>query len=118
MASKDLGVAHTLARHFFWSQNILWKDELYGRRVTVILAGRDLIVDTETVGAYLSNADDESKAAGTWKHKDWAGEGLDVVYFKDLDHAQVFERKDSIREVLAIVLRYLEIESHSQMRNS
>ena len=27
-ASKDPGVAHTLGRHFHWSENILWRDRI------------------------------------------------------------------------------------------
>ncbi|KAG9236457.1 hypothetical protein BJ875DRAFT_482281 [Amylocarpus encephaloides] len=52
-ASMDMGVSHTLSRHFFWNQNILWKDDLDGRRMTASLSGRDLIVDTTAVGRYL-----------------------------------------------------------------
>src|SRR5579871_6718605 len=106
MASKDIGIAHTLARHFFWSENILWKDELNDRHVTVILGGRDLIVDTEPVGAYLSDADDASKEVGAWKDKKLTGCGLEVVFFPELDHAQVFEKKKRMMEVVEIVKRY------------
>lgn len=111
MASKDLGVAHTLARHFFWSENILWKYELGDRRVTVILAGRDLIVDTETVGAYVAGADDESRATGAWKEHKWVGRGIEVVFFEELDHAQVFDRKERTMDVVGIVRGYLRRES-------
>ena len=52
-ASTDAGVAHTLARHFFWAENVLWKEDLGGRKVSVALSGRDLIVDTRAVGRYL-----------------------------------------------------------------
>ncbi|KFY03303.1 hypothetical protein O988_01574, partial [Pseudogymnoascus sp. VKM F-3808] len=60
--SKDMGVAHSLARGFFWSQNIVWKEDLgvegengvEGRDVTVVLSGRDLILDTEAVRQYLT----------------------------------------------------------------
>jgi len=108
MASKDLGVAHTLARHFFWSENILWKDELNDRRVTAVLGGRDLIVDTETVGAYLSAADDTSEAIGAWKDKKLSGWGLEVVFFPEIDHAQVFEKRGRMMEVVGIVKRYID----------
>ena len=106
IASKDLGVAHTLARHFFWSENILWKDELNDRLVTVVLGGRDLIVDTETVGAYLSGADDASKAIGAWKDKKLTGCGFEVVFFSELDHAQVFEKRKRMMELVGIVKGY------------
>ncbi|KAF7877313.1 hypothetical protein EAF04_000996 [Stromatinia cepivora] len=52
-ASMDPGVSHTLGRKFFWNENVLWKDDFEGRKVTANLAGRDLIVDTEAVGRYL-----------------------------------------------------------------
>lgn len=54
-ASMDMGVSHTLARNFFWSENILWKKDLLDRNVTVSLAGRDLIVNTNAVGRYLTS---------------------------------------------------------------
>ena len=54
-ASMDMGVSHTLCRHFFWNENVLWKEDLEGRKVTASLSGRDLIVDTLAVGRYLSN---------------------------------------------------------------
>lgn len=55
-ASRDPGVARTLSRAFFWAENTLWRDELLrpGAAVSVVLAGRDLIVDTPAVAAYLS----------------------------------------------------------------
>ena len=106
MASKDLGVAHTLARHFFWSENILWKDELGDRPVTAVLGGRDLIVDTESVGAYLSGADDASRAIGEWKEQELTGLGLEVVFFPEIDHAQVFEKRGRMMELVEIVKRY------------
>jgi hypothetical protein len=111
MASKDLGVAHTLARRFFWSENILWREELHqgfpGRRVTVILGGKDIIVNTENVGPYLANASEESRAVGAWKDWEWTGEeSLEVVYFPELDHAQVFERPKRMKELVRIVREY------------
>lgn len=73
--SMDPGVAYCLGRHFFWKENIAWKEDLVqmagnppatngvngavdaketrSRRVTVCLAERDLIVDTSTVLQYL-----------------------------------------------------------------
>jgi pimeloyl-ACP methyl ester carboxylesterase len=88
-ASMDTNVAHTLGRCFFWAENILWKEEISGRRATVALMGRDLIMNTDSVGRYLCN---DSKGNGAWKSKSWTGEGLDVLWYNDLDHAQVFDR--------------------------
>lgn len=62
-ASMDMGVSHALSRHFFWNENVLWKQDLANRKVTISLGGRDLIVNTEAVGRYLS----EGVAFGTSK---------------------------------------------------
>jgi hypothetical protein len=59
-ASMDMGVSHTLARSFFWSEAILWKSDFGDRRVTFSLAQRDLIVNTEAVGRYLTSSDYDS----------------------------------------------------------
>ena len=80
----DPGVAHCLGRHFFWKDNIVWKEELLGvargpptevvggvnnrgvqttarppRKVAVCLAERDLIVDTPIIAQYLAADGDE-----------------------------------------------------------
>lgn len=102
-ASTDMMVAHTLARNFFWSQNILWKDDLRGHNVTVSLGGRDLIVDTTAVGRYISGVDLKSED-GAWKDAEWKGEGIEVIWWPIADHAQAFERKEG-RTKLAHVLR-------------
>lgn len=102
-ASTDMMVAHTLARHFFWAQNILWKDDLRGHDVTVSLGGRDLIVDTNAVGKYISGVDLKSEDR-TWKDAGWKGEGIETVWWPTADHAQVFERKEG-RAKLAHILR-------------
>jgi pimeloyl-ACP methyl ester carboxylesterase len=58
-ARMDTGVAHTLGRRFFWTENIIWVEELgLGapngvRGVTIVMGGQDLIVNTQTVIKYL-----------------------------------------------------------------
>jgi hypothetical protein len=59
-ASMDMGVSHTLARSFFWSEVILWKSDFGDRPVTCSLAQRDLIVNAEAVGRYLTSPDCDS----------------------------------------------------------
>jgi pimeloyl-ACP methyl ester carboxylesterase len=131
-ASLDMGVSHTLSRHFFWSENILWKEDLDGRKVTVSLGGRDLIVDTAAVGRYLcSDIADSSRVSSVdgstatrrrnpanglaakttsdqedWKDRAWLGEGTDVVWWNDLDHAQVFDKPQTRKKILNIIRTY------------
>lgn len=102
-ASMDMSVAHTLSRHFFWSENILWKDEIQQRPVTVVLCGRDIIVDTETVGRYLSGTTHDE---GHWKDQQWRGRDLDILWFDDLDHAQVFDAKKNYGRLVEVVRAY------------
>lgn len=103
--SMDMGVAHTLSRTFFWSENILWKHDISGRRVTVVLSAKDLIVDTEAVGRYLTE-DEEGVNERKWKGRQWRGKGLDILWFKELDHAQVFDRKANRRILVNVVRAY------------
>lgn len=60
-ASMDMGVSHALSRHFFWSENVLWKHDLEGRDITVSLSSDDLIVDTLSCGRYLTSDSTPSK---------------------------------------------------------
>ena len=138
--SKDMGVAHSLARSFFWSQNIMWKEDLdlgvvgadgdKGRDVTVVLSGRDLIVDTKAVRRYLtaslSDGGIPNKAqvcmtngnrkasitkarkedTGAWTGGQFTGSGLEVLWFEHLDHAQVFDSETTMRAVVKAIGAY------------
>ena len=116
--------------------------------MTVSLSGRDLIVDTEAVGRYLTNKplsaresessqssgilidlEDESEHDGSgmrlrggegpgrddldttdegWKSLPWKGTGIDVLWFKDLDHAQVFDKPATRRRLINAIRSYCE----------
>ncbi|ORY03757.1 hypothetical protein BCR34DRAFT_492158 [Clohesyomyces aquaticus] len=106
-ACTDMMVAHTLARHFFWAENILWKEDVGGRDVTVSLGGRDLIVNTVAVGKYLTGVEWDSED-DEWKNQEWTGTGLDLVWFPTCDHAQVFERKEGRQRLGDVVRAYAE----------
>ncbi|KUJ18743.1 uncharacterized protein LY89DRAFT_503672 [Mollisia scopiformis] len=152
-ASMDMGVSHTLSRHFFWNENVLWKEDFKDRRVTVSLGGRDLIVDTESVGTYLAlesgngltnessnghanghangngtlidlgeddandstvEMDEESVVSetttdeATWKSRSWTGSGIDILWFKNLDHAQVFDKAATRKMLISAIRTYCE----------
>lgn len=100
MLEADIG------RCFFWSENILWKDDLQGRRVTVSLGGEDLIVNTNAVGHYLAQEDREEQASEEWKVRPWKGNGLDILWFEKLDHAQVFDSKQSYDMLVDVIIEY------------
>ena len=74
--------------------------------MTVVLGGKDLIVDTDVVGRYLTGADNEGRETESWKKGVWKGEGLDVLWFRELDHAQVFDKKTTRGRLVSVVRRY------------
>jgi hypothetical protein len=75
-------------------------------RVTVVLGGKDLIVNTEAVGIYLTGADNGIWETGSWKHGVWKGDGLDVRWFRELDHGQVFDKERTRGRLVGVVRRY------------
>ena len=81
-----------------------------GRQVTVSLASRDLIVDTEAVGRYLAQDGYSKPTMEDWKRRKWEGKGLDILWFDDLDHAQVFDSRRNC-EILAQVVRQYSLRS-------
>ncbi|KAL6300229.1 hypothetical protein BKA93DRAFT_542925 [Sparassis latifolia] len=104
-ASRDPDISRTLARHFFWSQNLLWKEDLDGRRVGVVLSGRDQVVDTRKVRKYLTGQDDLQFR--------WRDHTLEVLYYPDIDHAQVFDTKERRKPMIDIISRFVKTNAHS-----
>ena len=98
-----------------------------GIRVSVSLAGKDLIVDTKAVAKYLVQGAVNGAAAETdnhelgksvadsgvvdgkaWKHAPWKGEGLEVLWFDDTDHGQVFGLRSKRASLVNVVRTYCE----------
>jgi len=99
-SGKDLLTRHTLQRRLFWIENVLWKDELRNRDVTVALGGKDVVVDSWTVRKYLLG-DRE------WRSNEaWTGDGLDFIWFNDFNHAEIFDWKTSSRKLAEILREY------------
>lgn len=124
-ASKDPGIAHTLGRHLFWYESVLWRDrivELVGRgmKFTASLSRHDLIVDTPAVGKYLMANDkpdpviangemhleSSSMTSDEWKERDWTGHGLEVLWWEDFDHAQVMDDVVSRQKLIDVIAAY------------
>lgn len=116
--------------------------------MTVSLSGRDLIVDTEAVGRYLSSGAGSELPSGSasgddadtlidieeysdvaaggmrlrggegpgendldidgeeWKSRAWRGTGIDILWFNDLDHAQVFDKAATRRRLIDAIRNY------------
>ena len=90
-ASRDPDIARALARHFFWAECLLWREDLKARRVAVVLSARDQIVDACKVRAYLTGGEGCSKQRGDMEVWDSNDGLLEVMWYPDLDHAMVFD---------------------------
>ncbi|KEF56184.1 uncharacterized protein A1O9_07765 [Exophiala aquamarina CBS 119918] len=99
--SKDIGVAHTLSRTFFWAENILWKEDLFVHHATVFLSGKDSIINAPQVRRYLEDIEEHGADKGPDQDEAKGHEqsmpglrkrgSLEVVWCADLDHGQVFD---------------------------
>ncbi|KAF8254082.1 hypothetical protein K440DRAFT_592879 [Wilcoxina mikolae CBS 423.85] len=104
-ASRDPGISHTICRHFFWTQNILWKEELKGKKCAVALGRRDLLVNTEKVWVYLTG--EEMRAGVETEDRVWgAGEELKVFWYAKCDHAQIFDTMERRRRLVGAVREF------------
>ncbi|TQW08269.1 alpha beta hydrolase fold family [Cordyceps javanica] len=104
-ASADVGVATVLGRHFFWRQNIIWKEQLLRlqggghRRVTVSLAAKDIIVNAPAVAQYLREQPEDA-AAGDGSPEST----ISVLWFPELDHAQVFDTPSDYSKIIKCII--------------
>ncbi|KUJ11645.1 uncharacterized protein LY89DRAFT_710126 [Mollisia scopiformis] len=110
-ASTDMGAAHTLARRFSWTDNILWKEDFEGRRWTVMLSELDIIVAVDAIGSYLTRPEglkalQDDRLESEWKTTKWTGGKLDVMWLKGLNHAEVFDTKRDRKMVIDIAMSY------------
>lgn len=116
-ASREPGTAYALGRHFFWRENIIWKEDLlshqdaeprYRRKVAVCLAGRDILVDTSSVAQYLAGfrvagtGQAEGGAAGVHQ----AAAEVEVLMFPMLDHAEIFGSPSESKRLVGLIRSY------------
>lgn len=108
--SKDIGVAHTLSRTFFWSENVLWKEDLLNHRGVAFLAENDSIVNASKVLAYLQQDSQTATVGGKDKctkpsQKAEMQSPLKVVWCENMDHGQVFDLAGWRAQLKSEVLR-------------
>jgi hypothetical protein len=109
-----MGAAHTLFRTFFWSESILWKEDISDKRVSVFLGGRDQIIDAKQIRRYLTESPDFVDE-GLDENRPWKQGGsvwtapdgrLKVIYSDELDHAQIFDSKTRLPGLVDEVMRH------------
>ena len=123
-ASMDSDVAYTLTRRFVWPENSIWREDVEDRaradsscRCTVALSGRDIIIETNTMGRYLTRDQsgdedvkwyqEEDNMNDEWKHRPWTGDKpLDVLWYPELNHAEIFDDKEDRARLLEVIEKY------------
>ena len=101
-ASRDPDIARTLARHFFWAENILWKEDIEGKDVAVVLSELDQIVDAKEVRRYLTDEETDEPEFH------WQKDNLHVLWYENIDHAQVFDTKTRRSPLVSILQSFAE----------
>jgi pimeloyl-ACP methyl ester carboxylesterase len=143
-ASREPDTARALSRHFFWFECILFREDVLGATsgggrgsasaagkqgkkrpmpVTVSLSGRDQIVDARAVRAYLTGSKDpeeEGQANPAGKGRAgllpsrWKQDGLEVLYFPELDHATVIDTPRDRAPLLGTLRRFVRLDEEEE----
>merc|ERR1711920_481510 len=53
-AARELFIANSLSRNFFWFENVLWPEQLGAKPSLVVLSGCDAIVPAHSIRRYLT----------------------------------------------------------------
>ena len=104
-ASQDALISDTLARHFFWNEYILWKEDIANIPAMVLLSGQDLIVPSKAVWNYLTDyAEIGPRDNGDGGAVEYRRDRLRVLYFDSFDHASALGVKSASAMLAKAVL--------------
>lgn len=126
---RDPGVAHTLGRHLFWSESVLWREQIekliknHDMRFTASLSSEDLIVNTRSVRDYLAEVNlpsvttssettvaeecvDSRKCLEDVGPDARRGAGLEILWWDGYGHAAVLETRRDRAKLAKVVLKY------------
>lgn len=126
-AQTEPDIAFTLGRRFCWREHLVWREDLRSRPTTLIMGGRDCIVNPEAIASYITKDVQENSTASTdtkadlswtwedrkrWKRslEDWKGEGLELVWLEGYDHGQGFMSPQMLPKIVKIIERYCQIQ--------
>jgi len=102
--ARELHIAHTLSRNFFWDENIVWAEDLTFPTL-VILSGQDSIVPSFSVRRYLNVAKRKGHLFP-----------LEVHWFEELGHGEInFGSKEP---TIIVSGKIFELEKQVYMRKS
>lgn len=117
-ACTDMCVAHTITRRFDWSENVMWKEDMRGRVMTVALADEDIIMDTFALREYLVDDDVlntrahnarellQKEGIGRYHRSKEDERGVDIIWYDGLNHAEIWDSAKDWRPLVEILHRY------------
>lgn len=98
--SRDLYIAYSIMRNFFWNQNVLWAEDLR-MPALVVLSGKDSIVPSHSVHRYLMAHAQRRRMRGR----------LRLLWFPDLGHGEFTVGRAGALATQKIVGRMLSMEA-------
>ena len=98
--ARELFTANAIQRHFSWTHNTLFVDDLPKRRSTVVLSQKDLITDAPLIKHYLEPA----RARGD----------VDVHFHAGLEHGELFLRPALVARTLAALRAHCALEDEAR----
>ncbi|KAI0926716.1 hypothetical protein AcV5_007432 [Taiwanofungus camphoratus] len=99
-ACRDPDIARAVQRNWHMPENVLWREDLVGRQVTVVLAERDHLINTEEIWKYLTSRADDPEYR--WQH-----DGLEVLYLSGIDHGEMFETAAWRKPMIQVMSRFV-----------
>lgn len=124
-AALDPGFARVLARSGpHWSEYGLSRGDLLGRRATVVVAGRDCVLDANAIAGhvyygdvkFLTSADIEGlrRTPELWTGQ---AEGPELIYLHDRDHGHCLRVPAEMRRVANVVETYARLDPGADPRS-
>ncbi|CAE7824240.1 CYP704C1 [Symbiodinium sp. CCMP2456] len=101
--ARELFIAHSLSRNFFWYQNLLWPEELV-MPTLVMLSGEDSIVPAHSVRRYLTG----------WLQQQ-STDTLRLLWFPNLGHGEMNFGPVGLAAVKRIVAEMMALEAKLQV---
>ncbi|KZT10374.1 uncharacterized protein LAESUDRAFT_755880 [Laetiporus sulphureus 93-53] len=98
---RDPDISRVIQRNFFFTESALWKDDLDGRKYTVVLGGEDLLLDTKEIRRYFTGEEGEEFR--------WQREGVEVIYRGDIGHEEVLFTQERRRPMLKALMDFVRI---------
>jgi len=107
LARKDLIVDTEAASRYLTSGNLSRNTSTASSAILVDAEGTHGAEAKPITGQMREVAgEDAEEAAAAWKEGTWKGKGIDMLWFDNLDHAQVFERPATRRPLVRAIRGY------------